>query len=317
MDPDVLQAIPTLVADGIVPASAAPHLSRLAAGQLVSVHRELRLLLYLGVLVFTTGVGLFLKDNLARIGPLTIMVALAALALGALAWVARVAPPFSWQQVPSPNLAFDYVLLLAILLVSADLGYGEHVFDPLGVHAALPFLVMSALTAVAAGRFDSRVAFSFALTSFAAWRGVSLAQAGRELLSSAGVVVRLNALGCGALFVVLGWILARSGRKPHFEPVAAHLGWLLILCALASGLESLLWATALLAVGTALAVTSYFSRRYAFFAYGVIAAYVALLRLGGQVVRIHELGCLLVGTSAGAMVVLLLVMYRLLKRMPR
>jgi hypothetical protein len=312
MEPDVFQALPALVADGIVPPSAEPHLRRLASGDLVSLHRELRVLLYAGVLCFTSGIGVLIKENLDRLGPLTIIGGLALLALGALAWVARVAPPFSWQQVPSPNLAFDYVLLLAILLVSADLGFIEHIFDPVGRHVGLPFLVMSGLTALAALRFDSRVAFSFSLSSFAAWRGVTLASAG-EAAFSGQTTFRLNILVCGVIFVILGFVLLRTNRKAHFEPVASYLGWLLILGGLASGLASLGWSTALLLVGTGLAVGAFLGRRFALFAYGLLAAYAALIRLGGEVVS-SSIGCLLVSASAGGVVIVLLMAYRYLRK---
>jgi hypothetical protein len=114
--------------------------------------------------------------------------------------------------------------------------------------------------ALAALRFDSRLVFSLALSSFAAWRGVSLAGAGRGLISAGGAL-RWNAVACGALFVLLGWGLSRTGRKAHFEPAAVHLGWLLVLGGLAGGIfdngaRGLGWAAALLGVGAGLAAAS-------------------------------------------------------------
>ena len=45
MNPDVVEAIPRLVESGVLPAERAPLLTRVARGELVSVRRELRLLL--------------------------------------------------------------------------------------------------------------------------------------------------------------------------------------------------------------------------------------------------------------------------------
>jgi hypothetical protein len=312
MNPDVAQALPTLVESGIVPAAAAPRLQRMAAGQLVSLHSTLRAFLYLGVLAFTTGIGMLLAQNLDRLGPMAIALGLAVVALAALAWMWRMAPPFSWQEVPAPNLAFDYVLLLAILVGAADLGYCDQVFPSWAGQEPHHLLLVSALSALAAVRFDSRLALSCALTSFAGWRGVSLARATTAVWSAQGDL-RWNALGCGVFFVLLGLGFSRSGRKPHFEPVCAHLGWLLVLGALGSGLADRGWALALFLVGAALAAGSFFARRFPLFAYGVVAAYIALLRLVGQEVQSFQLGCVLVGGSAVGVILFLLMAYRRLK----
>lgn len=317
-DPDVAAAIPALVESGALPAGEAPRLLRVARGELLSVHRELRALLYAGVLLATGGVGLLVKQNLERIGPLVIAAALAVAAAAALAWVVRVAPPFSWQQVESPNLAFDYILLLGILLVASDLAYVELHFGLLGAYLSWHLLIVAVLAGAAAVRFDSRVLFSLALSSFAAWRGVSLARARSAEWFLAGPAVRWNAIACGVLFAALGYGLARTGRKAHFEPVAVHLGWLLVLCGLAAGMthgggSGLAWGAALLLVGALLAAAAYRLRRFPLFAYGVVAAYIAVNRILLEAIFGDALGCLWIGASSLVVVAGLLVAYRRLK----
>src|SRR5258708_13349243 len=108
MNPGVAQAIPALRDRGLLPAEEAPRLLRVARGELLSVRAELRALLYAGVLLLTGGVGLLVEQNLERIGPVAIAAALGLGAAAALAWVFRVAPPFSWQEVAPPDLAFTY-----------------------------------------------------------------------------------------------------------------------------------------------------------------------------------------------------------------
>jgi hypothetical protein len=295
VNPDVVKAIPELVRGGVLPPTKAPVLLRVARGELLSVHGELRALLYAGVLLLTGGVGLLVKENLDRIGPLTIAVGIGLAAAAALAWVIAKAPPFSWGPVPSPNLAFDYMLLLGVLLAGADLAYIEVTFTPLGAHWAWHLLIMALLTGLAAFRFDSRVVFSLSLSTFAAWRGVSVAFFGATLLNEESAV-RWNAIGCGVLFVVCGWVLARTGRKAHFEPVAANLGWLLVLGGigsgmLASGNAGLAWSGALLLVGAGLAAGAFRARRFPLFAYGVLAAYAGLSYLVVDGLDLEMMGC--------------------------
>ncbi len=283
MNPDVARAIPYLEKRGLLPPEKAARLLRVARGQLVSVHQELRALLYLGVLLVVSGVGLLLKENLERIGPVTLALVIAFAAATAFFWVLRAAPGFSWQEAPSPHLAFDYVLLLAVLLTAADLAYVETQFTPLGANWPWHLLLVSLFMTAVALRFDSRVIFSLALSTFASWRGVS-ASLVDSLWRDPGDAVRANALGCGLLFVLLGALLLKADRKAHFEPVAAHLGWLLILGALASaavdsGTLELLFAFALLAFAGGLAAYAFSRRRFALFTMGIVGIYVGVSRL--------------------------------------
>ncbi|HEX9943243.1 MAG TPA: hypothetical protein VGG03_14580 [Thermoanaerobaculia bacterium] len=315
MNPDVADAIPRLVEAGALPPERARLFLRVSRGELVSVHRELRMLLYAGVLLVTAGVGLLVKENLERIGPVTIAAVLGLAAAAALAWVARVAPPFSWREAASPNLAFDYMLLLGLLLAAADLAYVEVRFTPLGANWPWHLLIVSLFTALAAFRFDSRVVFSLALATFAAWRGVSVARFGSVLWASTENAVRWNAVGCGVLFAVLGLVLARTGRKAHFEPVAVHLGWLLVLGGLASGIGETNWegwTFALLLTGAGLAAGAYSLRRFPLFALGVVAGYAALSRLILEVAGAEVFGCLWFFASA---LVLLFVLIAAQRRM--
>jgi hypothetical protein len=295
MNPDLATAIPRLVDAGILPGEAAPRLLRVARGELVSVRSELRALLYLGVLLVMGGVGVLVKENLDRIGPLAIAVGIGLAALTALGWVARIAQPFSWREAPSPHLGFDYLLLLGVLLAATDLAYVEVRFTPLGVHWAWHLLIVALLTALAAFRFDSRVVFSLSLTTFAAWRGVSVAHLGQGFLwSRVENALRWNAVACGALFVVLGFVLARTDRKAHFEPTAMYLGWLLILLALGSGMDAAAWpawSAALVVTGLALCCVTFLLRRFPLFAYGVLAAYAGATRIALSNDGMMDFGC--------------------------
>jgi hypothetical protein len=281
MNPDVARAIPELVREGIIPEGSASMLLRVAQRDLVSVHYELRVLLYSGVLLLSIGIGLLVKDQYARIGPIAIALALGAGAAASLMWVASKSAPFTWQEASSPHFAFDYILLLGVLLASADLAFIEANFAPLGERWPWHLLLVSIGTAALAVRYDSRTLFSLALSTFAAWRGVSTTQIERLLWPSQDSV-QMNAFACGALFVSLGIYLRRSKRKEHFEPIAAHLGWLLMFAALVfageTGMRAHVAIALLLGCGVGLGIYSYRRRRFSFFAYGVVSAYIAVCR---------------------------------------
>jgi predicted membrane protein DUF2157 len=309
VDPDVAAAVDRLRADGILPPEAAPLLGAVARGERVSVRAELQVLLYGGVLLITAGVSVLVRENLDRLGPVAIAAALTVAALGCLAWVARVAPPFSRGEAPSDRFGFDYVLLLGVLLLAADLAYVETQFTPLGANWPLHLLVVAGLSALLAFRYDSRTLFSLALASFAAWRGVtiSLHAAGEAFWHGTPDELRANALVCGALFVLLGFGLGRGTIKRHFEPVAAHLGWLLVLGALVSGAGldttgELLFVLALLVVASALAWWAVAQKRFSLFALGTLGAYVAVVMLLLRARPETSAAFLLIAVSALALV---------------
>ncbi|HEY2797015.1 MAG TPA: DUF2157 domain-containing protein [Thermoanaerobaculia bacterium] len=286
MNPDLVEAIETLRVRGTLSPEQAAALSPPARGELVSVHWELRTLLYAGVLLATGGVGLFLKENHERIGPTVLATLLGLAAAICLVYVWRCSPPFSWEATKAPHIAVDYVLLLGVLLLGSDLAYLETQFRWLGANWPLHLLIVSILYLAAAYRFDSRIVLSLALSTFAAWRGVSAgfssAFSGRGL--GAEAIVRANALACGVFFIALGYLSVRLHRKVHFEPVYVTGGLILLFGGLVSGAfesgaQGLPWVPALLVCAGATLFIGWRLRRTLDFAIGVLAAYLGLIRV--------------------------------------
>ena len=170
----------------------------------------------------------------------------------------------------------------------------------------MPFqlLAISLFYAALAFRFDSRAVFALSLTTFAAWRGVAATSVERAVFGffEEADAVRLNALVCGVLFVALGRELERRRFKPHFEPTAVHLGWLLTLQAIAWGIDrgplAVPHRLALLLVGGTLAFFAWHGARFALFVFGVLAAYLGLMAMVTDAVDDTEAVLLLVALSA-------------------
>lgn len=316
ISPDVAAAVTALEREGIVTPEQARLFGRVARGELVSLAAALQALLYLGVVGLTTGVGLLFRDEITNLGPLTIAFAVGLAAALCLTWVRRRSEPFSRGVVASPHFAFDYVLALGALLAAADLAFIETRFSPLGRQWALHLLFVSGAYAGLAFRFDSRSLFALALTTFAAWRGVAATSVERAAFGffDDASAVRLNALGCGVAFVLLGRLLETKRVKAHFEPTSTHLGWLLILQSIAWGIDggstAGLHRLALIVIGGALAGFSWRGGRFALFVFGVLAACLGLLVAIVDFVDNPILGLLLVGTSAIGLVFGLAAIHR-------
>jgi hypothetical protein len=282
LNPDVVGAVARLRAANVLSSEQAALFDRVARRLLVSLRFEIRALLYIGVLLLTSGVGLLVKEHHQEIGPWAIAVAIGLAAAGCLFLVGRTAAPFSWGEVPSPNVAFDYVLLLGLLLFASDLAYIEVQFTLLGANWTHHLLVVGLVFVAAAYLWDSRTVLGLALTTLAAWRGVSISLA--SAWKSQPDDLRENALVLGVLYVVVAALSVWLGRKAHFEAVFANAGLLLVLGALVSGTlddetEWAIWLAVLLVVAGIVTWHGFSLDRSLYFAQGVVAAYIGFLRL--------------------------------------
>jgi hypothetical protein len=224
------------------------------------------------------------KEHQREIGPLAVAIGIGLAAAACLAWVIRVAAPLSWGEVQSPNVAFEYILLLGLLLFASDLAYVEVQFTVLGPSWTYHLLIVGVIYLLAAYVWDSRTVLGLALTTFAAWRGISLSLVHGWLWSADAGRLRWNAIALGALYLAAAALSVVRRRKPHFEEVFANAGLLLLLGGLVSGVLGDgsawgLWLVVLLVVSGVVMRLSFGLGRSLYFVQGVVAAYIGLLRL--------------------------------------
>ena len=284
MNPDVAACVARLRAELVLSSAQATLFDRVARRQLVSVRLEITALLYAGVLLLSSGVGVFVVEHHRSIGPWAIAAALGVAAATCLAWVVRAARPFAWNQVDAPGVAFDYILLLGLLLLASDLAYVEAQFSVLGSEWPQHLLMVGVVYALAGYRWDSRLVLALALTTLAAWRGVSVSVIAGSLGAGDASVLRANAVAVGALYVIAAVVSVRLDRKAHFEDVFGNAGLVLVLGGLASGMLQpdavwKLWALALLVGAGILMWIAVRLHRALYFAEGVVAMYLTLVRL--------------------------------------
>jgi hypothetical protein len=128
-----------------------------------SLHPELRIAAWGGVMLLASAAALVLKNNLERIGPVALAAMMAAAAGACYLWVAR--------HRHRESLVDDYVLLLGALILSADVAFIETQFHILGDAWRQHLLLVAVLHAVTAYLYRSRIVLSLAITSLAAWLG--------------------------------------------------------------------------------------------------------------------------------------------------
>jgi hypothetical protein len=273
----VQEALTDLEAAGVLTQDQAALLRRIYGRELLSVHWELRVLLYAGVLTLTTGVGLLIAKHFASIGHLALLAAIALGGAGCFAYCLRRGGGFSSERVPAPDAAYDYVLFLGCLLFGTFQGYLELRYHVLAQYWNGWLLGSGLFYLLCAHYFDNRLVVSLALSTLGAWLGVKT-----SVLTASGwdTALRANALGFGAAVVIAGAVQARLGWKRHFLGVHLHLGLNVLMATLLSDIDrqsvGLAYLAGLLVVATGSAVYAQRTRRFVFLLYGVLYAYVGV-----------------------------------------
>jgi hypothetical protein len=252
-------------------------LRRIYGRELFSVHWELRLLLYAGILILTTGLGLLIAKHFASIGHLALLAAIALGCAGCFAYCLRHGGGFSAARVAAPDAAYDYVLFLGCLLLCSFKGYLELRYQVLAQDWSWWLLGSGLFYLLSAHYFDNRLVLSLALTTLGAWLGVKTSLFAGGMWEGA---LRGNALGFGAAVVAAGAAQARIGWKSHFLPVHLHLGINILFAALVAGVDSrstgLLYLVGLLLVGAGSTRYAQRSRSFAFLLYAVLYGYLGV-----------------------------------------
>ena len=271
------EALNDLEGAGILNREQATLLRRIYGRELLSVYWELRLLLYAGILVLTTGLGLLVTKYFASIGHLALLAAIALGCAGCFAYCLRRGGGFATEMLPTPNAAYDYVLLLGCLLIGIFQGYLELRFNVLAHDWSWWLLGSGLFYLICAHFFDNRLVLSLALSTLGAWLGVKTSILGGGLWEAS---LRGNGLVFGVLTVAAGAVQARLGWKRHFLPVHLHLGVNVLLAALVAGVASrstgLFYLSGLILAGAGSILYAQQARLFAFLLYAVVYGYLGV-----------------------------------------
>lgn len=193
-----------------------------------SVHTELKLFLYLSVLLFTSGIGILIYENIDSIGHIAILSLLLVVTVICFYFSFKNAPPFQKQQTGFGNPIFDYLILAAILLSCIFIGYLQIQYTAFGTHYGLATLIPTVLGLFCAYYFDNKSILSIAITGLAAYIGLSVSP--QALLNNEFYETEslsYSAIGLGVLLVVWSVYSTKIDLKKHFNLVfltfALHL----------------------------------------------------------------------------------------------
>lgn len=245
-----------------------------------SVYVEIHALLYIGVLSMVAGFVWTFRDSLANLGHAAILSMFAALVGASFYYCFKRGLPYANHEVEQPSIAVDYVLYFGCLMFSAMLVYLEvqvGLFRGWETHLLLASIVFGGL----AYRFDNRFVLSLALSTLAAYLGLTLNVFDLDTLDTLSTHrLRFYAMAYGVFAAALGYALDRQGIKRHFLDVYLHIGANAFLLATLTGVtdntSGLLYLALLLPLAAALIYLGVRFERFAFVAYGTLYGYAGI-----------------------------------------
>lgn len=234
------QTIDTLLASGHITATQHATLADIYSKRIFSLFYELRTMLYLGVLLFTAGVGILVYNNIDTIGHQIIIALLVVLMAACFWYVSRKMSPYSNAEVQSPGTLYDYLLLLGASLFAIIIGYLQYQYSIFGDQWSLGALIPALTYFPLAYRFDHRGVLSLGIAGLASWLGLTvspLAMMNEGLFPKSELVN--SGLAFGATMMAIGLLLERLNIKRHFTFTYMSFGFLVFGTASLSGLFTL------------------------------------------------------------------------------
>lgn len=254
-------------------------LETIKSSKLISVYHELQIILYLGVLLFTSGIGILIYKNIGQIGHIVSLILMFLSCVLSFIYVYKKASKYSNSRTKSPTPYFDYILLLGSLLFISVLGYLQFLYNFLDNNLELSSLTTSGLFFYLAYRYDNLGILSLAITSFAAFWGLSISPQkwysneffDFENFHIIGIILSIS-------FTILALYLNKTEIKKHFTFTYLNFASLIFIFSVLTGVftSSNSWIYLIL-----LAIGSYFMVKFAnteksflFLLYTFIFAYI-------------------------------------------
>lgn len=222
---------------------------------LFSVHNELKFLLYLSMLMFTSGIGILIYQNIDTIGHTALLGLLLLVTLTCFYFCFKNHKGFKKEEAPFPNPLYDYLVLTAVILSCTFVGYLQFQYQTFGTHYGLATLVPTIISLFCAYYFDNKSVLSIGITGMAAYLGLSVDPKHvfeNEMIDN----TYLSYIGLAFGLTLLLWVLyaTKINLKKHFNLVYLTFSLHLVSIACIVNLFQDYW----LAFGIVLGITAYY-----------------------------------------------------------
>ena len=251
----------------------------IVSGKIVSVFYELRASLYLGVMLFTSGAGILIYQNIGSIGHIISIIALTILMLICFWYVFKHEAGYSHRPIQSPTPYYDYVLLLGCLLLISIQGYLQLQYGALDQSLSWSTLITAIVFFYAAYRFDHLGVLSLAITALASFWSIRVSP---QKWYSSQFFSGSNLYNTGIIFsIVVGGIacfLDKKEIKKHFTFTYLNFCTLIFFTGAVVGMFNEYWFVYVLLIYAGCAFAFYMARwrrSFLFLLYAFLSGYIA------------------------------------------
>ncbi|WP_316790122.1 DUF2157 domain-containing protein [Pedobacter frigoris] len=225
-----------LLDEGLITPESYEKIRQKQANLLFSVHWEIKTVLYLGVMLLSTGLGILIYKNIDTIGHQVILLMIAAISAGCFFYCFKHKKPFSKAQVKSPGSLFDYILLLGCLSFLSFLGYLQAQYGVFGQNYGLATFIPMLVLFYVAYDYDHLGILSLAITNLALWLGVTVTPfylLYKNDFDSERLIYTY--FGIGLLLIAAAHFSEKFAVKRHFRFTYLHFGVHMAFISLLSG----------------------------------------------------------------------------------
>lgn len=212
-------------------------LESILSKKVFSVFYELRVILYLGVLLFTAGMGFLIYKNIGEVGHLLSIITLAVLTVLCFWFAFKKAAPYSKEKTNVAIPYYDYVVLMGCLLLISVLGYLQYQYNIFDEKLELTTLITAGIFFIAAYRFDHLGVLSLGITAWASFWGLSTSP--QKWYSGAffdDSNLHIIAIVFGAVMIAVAMGLEKKDIKKHFTFTYVNVNILIYLVGALAGM---------------------------------------------------------------------------------
>jgi len=270
-----------LLEKGLISEDQFEEIDMITSGKVVSVFYELRTLLYLGVMLFTTGAGMLIYQNIGNIGHIVSILGLTILMAVSFWYVFKHAVDYSHEAIQSPSPYYDYVLLLGCLLFVSIQGYLQFQYGALEDRLGWSTLITAGFFFFVAYRYDHLGILSLAITALASFWSITISP--QKWYSGdffSGSNLHITAIVFSVVVGFLAFILDKKEIKKHFTFTYLNFCMLIFFVGCVSGLfidEQVYLIYVLLIYGGCYVAwhQARLKKSFLFLLYAFLAAYIA------------------------------------------
>ncbi|MFH6996737.1 DUF2157 domain-containing protein [Flavobacterium sp. FlaQc-57] len=250
-----------------------------------SLNAELKFFLYLSVLLFTSGIGVLIYNNIDSIGHIAILSLLLIVIGVCFFYCFKNSKGFQKSEVTFEHPVLEYLVLAASILTCIFIGYLQFQYQPFGTHYGLATLVPTLVSFFCAYYFDNKSVLTIAITGLAAYVGLSVTP--QDLLNNSNFysdqTLSYSAIMLGFLLILWTIYSSRIQLKTHFNIIyltfALHIISIASISSLLDYFENGIWflfALVLAASSFYFYKISHKLRAISLYVFMIIYAYIGL-----------------------------------------